>query len=61
MQMCPFCDKVYDESEYTHCPYCSGELVDDDEEIRPCPECGGCLYWNGELWECSNCDYAEED
>ena len=22
MQMCPFCDKVYDESEYSHCPYC---------------------------------------
>ena len=38
MQMCPFCDKVYDESEYSHCPYCSGEL-DDDEEVRPCPEC----------------------
>ena len=37
MQMCPFCDKVYDESEYSRCPYCSGEL-DDDEEVRPCPE-----------------------
>ena len=32
MQMCPFCNKVYDESEYTHCPYCSGELEEDDEE-----------------------------
>lgn len=21
MQMCPFCDKVYDESEYSRCPY----------------------------------------
>ena len=50
MQMCPNCDKVYDESEYTHCPYCSGEL-EDDEEVRPCPECGGCLHWDGELWE----------
>ena len=60
MQMCPFCDKVYDESEYIHCPYCSGEL-DDDEEVRPCPECGGCLHWDGEIWECSNCDYTEED
>lgn len=40
MQMCPFCDKVYDESEYNHCPYCSGELDDDDDEVRPCPECG---------------------
>ena len=36
MQMCPFCDKVYDESEYSHCPYCSGELDDDDDEVRPC-------------------------
>ena len=61
MQMCPFCDKVYDESEYSHCPYCSGELDDDDEEVRPCPECGGGLHWDGEIWECSNCDYTEED
>lgn len=60
MQMFPFCDKVYDESEYSHCPYCSGEL-DDDEEVRPCPECGGCLHWDGDIWECSNCDYTEED
>lgn len=40
MQMCPFCDNVYDESEYSHCPYCSGELDDDgddgdDGEVRP--------------------------
>ena len=61
MQQCPFCDKVYDESEYGQCPYCSGELEEDDEEFRPCPECGGCLYWDGEVWECSNCDYTEED
>ena len=60
MQMCPNCDMVYDESEYTHCPYCSGEL-EDDEEVRPCPECGGYLHWDGELWECSNCSYSEED
>lgn len=32
MQMCPDCDNVYDESEYSHCPYCSEELVEDDEE-----------------------------
>lgn len=60
MQQCPLCYKVYDESEYTHCPYCSGEL-EDDEEIRPCPDCGGCLYWDGEVWVCSNCDHTEED
>lgn len=29
MQMCPFCNKVYDESEYSYCLYCSGELEDD--------------------------------
>ena len=22
MQMCPFCNKVYDETEYSKCPYC---------------------------------------
>lgn len=27
MQMCPWCDKVYDESEYSRCPYCH----DDDD------------------------------
>ena len=62
MQMCPFCDKVYDESDYCHCHYCSGELEDDGDEVRPCPECGGCLHqYDGDLWECSNCDYSEED
>ncbi len=61
MQQCPNCDNVYDESEYSHCPYCSGELDEDDEEIRPCPECGGCLHWYGDEWVCSNCDYTEED
>ena len=60
MQMCPNCDKVYDESEYSRCPYCSGELEEDDD-IRPCPECGGCLHLDGDVWECSNCDYSEED
>jgi Zn-finger nucleic acid-binding protein len=33
MQMCPFCDKVYDDSEYSHCPYCLGVLDDDDEKF----------------------------
>lgn len=31
MQMCPLCDRVYDESEYSRCPYChddeSGETI----------------------------------
>ena len=30
MQMCPDCEKIYDESEYTKCPFCYGE--DDDGE-----------------------------
>lgn len=62
MQMCGNCDRVYDESEYTRCPYCSGELdYDDDEEIRACPECNGVMRWDGDVWECGNCDYTEED
>lgn len=28
MQMCPFCDKVYDESEYSRCPRCYNEDVE---------------------------------
>lgn len=34
MQMCPDCERIYDESEYSHCPYCSGEeeYGDYDEE-----------------------------
>ena len=31
MQMCPFCGSVYDESEYTRCPYCSGKSEDDED------------------------------
>ena len=56
MQMCPNCDKVYDESEYSKCPYCSGELESDSRErkYKDCPECGGIMYWDGS-WECSNC------
>lgn len=34
MQMCPCCDKVYDESEYSHCPYCSGELEEYNTKRR---------------------------
>lgn len=62
MQMCPFCNKIYDESEYSHCPYCSGELKMEEEETRPCPECDCTLHFDGyNRWECSNCDYSEED
>ena len=59
MQMCPCCNKVYDESEYCSCPYCSGELESDISEtkIKICPECDGTMYWDG-YWECSNCDHT---
>ena len=61
MQMCPNCDKVYNEAEYSRCPYCSGELEDDDDEIQACPECNGVMRcYDGVIWECSNCDYNEE-
>ena len=29
MQMCPNCNKIYDESEYSKCPFCH------DEDTRP--------------------------
>ena len=58
MQMCPFCDRVYDESEHSSCPYCSGELACGHGEIKvkDCPNCGGIMYWDG-YWECSDCDH----
>lgn len=34
MQMCPDCGKLYDESDYAFCPYCSGEEGFDDEELE---------------------------
>ena len=57
MSMCPYCDKVYDESEYSGCPYCSGELEEEHGEryYKVCPNCDGTMYWDGS-WECTNCD-----
>lgn len=59
MQTCPDCEKVYDESEYCGCPYCSGELEHNASKtkVKDCPNCGGIMYWDG-CWECSNCDYT---
>ena len=59
MQMCPDCEKVYDESDYSRCPYCSGELDGSrgETKVKDCPECGGIMYWD-DCWECSNCDYT---
>lgn len=55
---------MYDEGIV--CAECAAKILldsleDDEDEVRPCPECGGCLHWDGEVWECSNCDYTEED
>ena len=62
MQMCPNCDSVYDESEYSRCPYCSGELDFDDEEIMECPNCDGVMHYDGDgCWMCSNCGEEIED
>lgn len=65
MQMCPNCDKVYDESEYSHCPYCYGELEEECGEryYKNCPNCDGIMYWD-EFWYCTNCSheiYTSED
>ena len=56
MQMCPYCDIVYDESEYSICPYCSGELEEEKGEryFKTCPCCDGIMYWDEE-WQCTNC------
>lgn len=32
MQMCPNCDRVYDESEYSRCPHCHPYDEDDGRE-----------------------------
>lgn len=60
MQMCPDCDKMYDESEYTHCPYCSGELEEEKEiKIKHCPQCDSYMIWDGDCWICVNCDHED--
>ncbi|MBE5737512.1 MAG: hypothetical protein E7348_03840 [Clostridiales bacterium] len=66
MQMCPFCDKIYDESEYSNCPYCSGKLeyATSERFYKHCPNCGGIMYWDS-YWLCTNCgkeiDSDEDD
>ena len=45
MQMCPNCDKVYDESEYSRCPYCYEKVeilhivCDDDGTVLELTDC----------------------
>ena len=34
MQQCGDCLRVYDESEYCHCPYCAGILDDDFDDYE---------------------------
>ena len=66
MQICPFCDKVYDPTEYSRCPYCTGELEIDksDRKFKKCPNCDGTMYWD-DYWFCTNCgkeiDTGEDD
>ena len=56
MQMCPDCDKVYDPSEHSRCPYCSGKLKSRSSKgkYKNCPNCGGVMSWD-DYWLCSNC------
>lgn len=53
MQMCPNCDKVYDATEYSKCPYCHEEDYG-ERYYKNCPNCNGVMYWD-DIWECSNC------
>ena len=55
MQMCPECDKVYDSTEYSKCPYCTGKLEEEHGEryYKVCPNCDGTMYWD-EYWFCEN-------
>lgn len=57
MTMCPICEKVYDESDYSSCPNCSDEIDDEHGEkyYKNCSNCGGIMYWYDGTWECSNC------
>jgi len=54
--MCPDCNKVYDPSNYSVCPDCSGELEKElgERYYKNCPNCNGVMYWD-DIWECSNC------
>ena len=46
MQMCPNCDRVYDESEYSRCPFCH---KDDDDLHDSGPK--KFLVWSPETGE----------
>ena len=66
MQMCPSCDRVYDESEYYRCTYCSGEIKLEKSEryYKECPNCQSNMYWDRDCWSCINCGdevYSDED
>lgn len=56
MQMCPDCNNVYDPTEYSKCPYCSGKLKEKQgkKHFKICPNCNGVMYWDYS-WECTNC------
>lgn len=66
MQMCPYCNSIYDESEFCGCPYCSGLLERKKEKLfyKKCPKCNGIMYWYDDCWGCTNCGediYSDED
>ena len=62
MQMCPGCDRVYDEEEYSSCPYCSGLIrkIKVEEPYKACPNCDGTMLWRDEMWSCEDCGDEEE-
>ena len=56
MRLLLWCDRVYDSTEYSRCPYCSGELEEEHGEryFKICLNCDGTMYWDG-TWKCTNC------
>ena len=55
MQMCPDCGKIYDESEYAHCPFCSGECIESEDEEWEEFEDPGYDYVYDEDGSCVSC------
>ena len=53
MADCPNCEEPAEDVEYD-CPYC-GEM-DYGEGFYICQNCGTLFDWNGDEWECPNCE-----
>lgn len=63
MQMCPNCGRVYDESEYTHCPNCRSSKrvadISDEAYVLSCPDCSKIFFrepWESK-WSCPRCGF----